>query len=284
MPAGEYDGKTWVGYFTYGEKIAGVFGSGTVKRTGYDFGGWYCGSTMLWDSNGNVQKDVWIDGKQWSDKSGNYMWKGNTEVWARWIPKLTYGLTLVYNGATTRGGSDGEIATYNNYFILDGGSPGRKLPGVYGKYRVKKTGYYFKGWYCGDVMLWDENGEPVLNAYVGGKQWSTSGRRYVWDGSTTVTAHWEPMKTSLTLVEAVYDEYKIYGAMPICLLFDHSKSKFTSDEKKVVDWVIEKCRELNPWDLVRKTHQKGTPWDTTVEKSGLESEIDLQTIRKWALQ
>ena len=93
--------------------------------------------TMLWDSNGNVQKDVWIDGKQWSDKSGNYMWKGNTEVWARWIPKLTYGLTLVYNGATTRGGSDGEIATYNNYFILDGGSPGRKLPGVYGKYRVK---------------------------------------------------------------------------------------------------------------------------------------------------
>ena len=199
MPSGEYDGKTWVGYFTYGEKIAGVFGSGTVKRTGYDFGGWYCGSTMLWDSNGNVQKDVWIDGKQWSDKSGNYMWKGNTEVWARWIPKLTYGLTLVYNGATTRGGSDGEIATYNNYFILDGGSPGRKLPGVYGKYRVKKTGYYFKGWYCGDVMLWDENGEPVLDAYVGGKQWSTSGRRYVWDGSTTVTAHWEPMKTSLTL-------------------------------------------------------------------------------------
>ena len=86
------------------------------------------------------------------------------------------------------------------------------------------------------------------------------------------------------VVETVYDEYKIYGAMPICLLFDHSKPKFTSDEKKVVDWVIEKCRELNPWDLVRKTHQKGTPWDTTVEKSGLESEIDLQTIRKWALQ
>nr|WP_317354782.1 type II toxin-antitoxin system antitoxin SocA domain-containing protein [uncultured Agathobacter sp.] len=73
------------------------------------------------------------------------------------------------------------------------------------------------------------------------------------------------------VVETVYDEYKIYGAMPICLLFDHSKLKFTSDEKKVVDWVIEKCRELNPWD-------------TTVEKSGLESEIDLQIIRKWALQ
>ena len=48
------------------------------------------------------------------------------------------------------------------------------------------------------------------------------------------------------VVETVYDEYKIYGAMPICLLFDHSKPKFTSDEKKVVDWVIEKCRELNP--------------------------------------
>ena len=198
MPSGEYDGKTWKPYFTHGEKIKGVFGSGSVKRTGYTFGGWFCGSKMLWDSNGNVQKDVWIDGKQWSDKSGNYVWNGHTTVWAKWFPKPNYALTLVYNGADHRGGTDGEVAFYNNYFKDDKKGPGRSLPGVYGKGTVKKTGYYFKGWYCGDVMLWDENGEPKKNAIYGGKQWS-SGGRYMWDGSTTVTAHWEPMKTSLKL-------------------------------------------------------------------------------------
>ena len=198
MPSGEYDGKTWKPYFTHGEKIKGVFGSGSVKRTGYTFGGWFCGSKMLWDSNGNIQKDVWIDGKQWSDKSGNYVWNGHTTVWAKWFPKPNYALTLVYNGADHRGGTDGEVAFYNNYFKDDKKGPGRSLPGVYGKGTVKKTGYYFKGWYCGDVMLWDENGEPKKDVIYGGKQWS-SGGRYMWDGSTTVTAKWEPMKTSLTI-------------------------------------------------------------------------------------
>lgn len=77
----------------------------------------------------------------------------------------------------------------------------------------------------------------------------------------------------------VYNVFKIYGAMPINLLFYDVANLFLGEEKKVVDWVIEVCRSLNPWELVEKSHIPGGPWDMTP----LEEEITKEVIRDYAL-
>ena len=200
----------WPTWFTANEGIKKIgINSSNLKCSGYEFVGWYCDTpggeaVKLFDANGNPVKGAKYNGTQWSDSTGKYVFGKGTAVYAMWKEKLTYGLTLVYNNATklpdteSAAAKKSGIGTWNNYFRLDGKTPGRELRGVFGKGSFYRTGYYFTGWYCGDVMLWDANGNPVANASVGGKQWS-SGGRYMWDGSTTVTAHWEPMKTSLTI-------------------------------------------------------------------------------------
>ncbi|OON87643.1 hypothetical protein BXO88_02920 [Oribacterium sp. C9] len=80
------------------------------------------------------------------------------------------------------------------------------------------------------------------------------------------------------VVSDVYAEYKIYGAMPICLLYD-DVAEFTSEEKTVADWVIERCRSLNPWELVAKSHVPDGPWS----KTKLESEIEMSLVRDYAI-
>ena len=200
----------WPTWFTANEGIKKIgINSSNLKCSGYEFVGWYCDTpggeaVKLFDANGNPVKGAKYNGTQWSDSTGKYVFGKGTAVYAMRKEKLTYGLTLVYNNATklpdaeSAAAKKSGIGTWNNYFRLDGKTPGRELRGVFGKGSFYRTGYYFTGWYCGDVMLWDANGNPVANASVGGKQWS-SGGRYMWDGSTTVTAHWEPMKTSLTI-------------------------------------------------------------------------------------
>ena len=200
----------WPTWFTANEGIKKIgINSSNLKCSGYEFVGWYCDTpggeaVKLFDANGNPVKGAKYNGTQWSDSTGKYVFGKGTAVYAMWKEKMTYGLTLVYNNATklpdaeSAAAKKSGIGTWNNYFRLDGKTPGRELRGVFGKGSFYRTGYYFTGWYCGDVMLWDANGKPVANALVGGKQWS-SGGRYMWDGSTTVTAHWEPMQTSLTI-------------------------------------------------------------------------------------
>ena len=200
----------WPTWFTANEGIKKIgINSSNLKCSGHEFVGWYCDTpggeaVKLFDANGNPVKGAKYNGTQWSDSTGKYVFGKGTAVYAMWKEKMTYGLTLVYNNATklpdaeSAAAKKSGIGTWNNYFRLDGKTPGRELRGVFGKGSFYRTGYYFTGWYCGDVMLWDANGKPVANASVGGTQWS-SGGRYVWHGSTTVTAHWEPMKTSLKL-------------------------------------------------------------------------------------
>lgn len=82
------------------------------------------------------------------------------------------------------------------------------------------------------------------------------------------------------VVSDVYDEYRLFGAMPITLLYSGVEDVFNEEEKKIVDWVTDACREKNPWDLVRISHAKGGPWDQTMQ----ECEIDQQKIREYALK
>jgi uncharacterized phage-associated protein len=78
----------------------------------------------------------------------------------------------------------------------------------------------------------------------------------------------------------VYQEYKNYGATPIVLLYSGIENIFPNQEKKVVDWVIEVCRKMNPWDLVSISHEQGGPWDQTPS----EGEILPELIRDYALR
>ena len=53
----------------------------------------------LWDNNGDLIKNVWINGQQWSDNYGNYKWDGDTYVIADWVKNETkQALTLHYSG------------------------------------------------------------------------------------------------------------------------------------------------------------------------------------------
>ena len=81
-----------------------------------------------------------------------------------WKEKMTYGLTLVYNNATTIPSTESDVAkktgigTHNNYFKADGKTPGCSLPGAYDKGSVNRTGYTFTGYWYGAEQIIDQYG------------------------------------------------------------------------------------------------------------------------------
>ena len=81
------------------------------------------------------------------------------------------------------------------------------------------------------------------------------------------------------IVRSVYETYKVYGASPIMLFFKGTEKMFNKEERIVADWVIETCRERNPWELVEKSHIKGGPWDRTE----IDSEIPKELLVDYAL-
>ncbi|MDR1284955.1 MAG: DUF4065 domain-containing protein [Campylobacteraceae bacterium] len=65
------------------------------------------------------------------------------------------------------------------------------------------------------------------------------------------------------VISNVYYEYRIYGALPIDL--DGNKIEFNNiniEDKKLLDYVIEKTRVMYPWRLVEQSHAKGKAWDS----------------------
>ena len=52
-------------------------------------------------------------------------------------------------------------------------------------------------------------------------------------------------------------------------------------DRALVDRIVETCRILKPWDLVKLTHKKGSPWEQVYEE-GKRNEITLQIIAEYA--
>ena len=193
-------------------KIPGIFGKGSIARTGYNFDGWYCGTNSkgepnyLFDADGNPKKSVWIGSKQWSDSTlPRYMWGldrsgAATYLTAHWTAKK-YNLTLHYMGADKRGVRDGvmdgQTAVYKDRLTYDG-----SVEGIYGKGTVHKTGYTFNGWYIEDsskkkVYLWDKNGNLTNeNITFNKSSWTIDGK-YKFTGNTEVYADWIPNEYNL---------------------------------------------------------------------------------------
>lgn len=58
----------------------------------------------------------------------------------------------------------------------------------------------------------------------------------------------------------VYGEYKFYGSHEINETFDGHFNVDFGDARGFVDSGIESLREKYPWDLVRISHEDGSPW------------------------
>ena len=90
------------------------------------------------------------------------------------------------------------------------------------------------------------------------------------------------------VIPDVYYSYNCYGSEPICKIY----SNFTSldslicneetdaeDEINVINLLIEKLREKNPWDLVKTSHEDNTPW--SIIYKGYWREINDELIKDY---
>ena len=64
---------------------------------------------------------------------------------------------------------------------------------------------------------------------------------------------------------AVYRQYCGFGAMPIRMQYN---VKIEQDYVKLIVPIIERKRQLNPWDMVSDTHSVGKAWDI-IYRNGL---------------
>lgn len=112
----------------------------------------YDSASCNWDPNQYTLHINWNDAKITAD--GKW-WPGNGDyTWGGWY---------TYNSGCKQ--------------LFGGGKPVR-------------DGYTFVGWYCGDYLLYDTNGNVVKNATVSGKQWSDAWGNYKWDGDTWLIPKW----------------------------------------------------------------------------------------------
>lgn len=80
------------------------------------------------------------------------------------------------------------------------------------------------------------------------------------------------------VIEEVYYAYCVFGAMPIRRTYN---AEIDSKVKLLIDPIINKKRELDPWDMVAETHKEGGAWYITYNNGiGNGRIIDKQLIRQ----
>ena len=60
------------------------------------------------------------------------------------------------------------------------------------------------------------------------------------------------------VVPVVYKRYCGFGGSPISVQYDIDLNECDTD---IINPIVRIKRELNPWDMVEETHQKGKAWD-----------------------
>lgn len=79
------------------------------------------------------------------------------------------------------------------------------------------------------------------------------------------------------VVPSVYYKFCGYGAMPITAMFN---AILPAEDKTVIDSIVEEKRVLNPWDLVRETHNPTGAWAKVYDEGrGNRNLIELDLIR-----
>lgn len=64
------------------------------------------------------------------------------------------------------------------------------------------------------------------------------------------------------VVPAVYRFFSVFGGLKINRRIREG-ARLSFDESRLVERVARNLRCLHPWELVDKTHSKGSPWDLT---------------------
>ncbi len=68
------------------------------------------------------------------------------------------------------------------------------------------------------------------------------------------------------VVPNVYYRFCGFGAMPITRRFADFKESISVRDLTLIDSIVEKKRNLNPWEMVAETHRPGGAWDRTYRK------------------
>lgn len=89
------------------------------------------------------------------------------------------------------------------------------------------------------------------------------------------------------VVEEVYVKYKVNGRNEINTILDETEkqivAKVESDEKarQALELAYENFAGYTAWQLRNKTHEKGGPWEKTINKFGDSAKIDNDLIKKY---
>ena len=63
------------------------------------------------------------------------------------------------------------------------------------------------------------------------------------------------------VIREIYIEFSNYGGAPIRVSFNDSGAQIAPAHREFIDEGIALLREKSPWELVRISHAKGSPWD-----------------------
>ncbi|MBA5724040.1 Panacea domain-containing protein [Candidatus Liberibacter sp.] len=86
--------------------------------------------------------------------------------------------------------------------------------------------------------------------------------------------------------EEIYHSLSNWGKNNIKTLIINEETKlpysgiFTEYQERVMDFVLKKYGKYNAYVLSDKTHQSGTPWDTSFSKCGIYSKISNDIMQK----
>lgn len=65
------------------------------------------------------------------------------------------------------------------------------------------------------------------------------------------------------VVPNVYYKFCGFGAMPITRTFADAETGISVRDLNLIDGIVEKKRDLDPWEMVAETHKPGGAWDRT---------------------
>lgn len=86
------------------------------------------------------------------------------------------------------------------------------------------------------------------------------------------------------VVPCVYYRFSGNGSMPITTEYDVCLEKhFEQEEIRIIDFIIDEKRTLDPWVLVEETHKPGGPWDIIYRNGeGNKDIISREVIKKYS--
>lgn len=85
------------------------------------------------------------------------------------------------------------------------------------------------------------------------------------------------------VVPKVYDHYRIYGCKSIVWIPEDERNTILEDEKDkaLIDEIVEKERNIDPWDTVQLTKKELGAWaEVYADGRGAYKEIPIETIKK----